>query len=1007
MKNNHKPMQHAEREASYYLPDDSTAWLWRCNSQLFYTFSNNNCKRLLQLPPEALIDKPVAAVISGLAAANDAASLLNKMAKRQVISAQTMTYQLPPATVKTTLLTAIPMFGCEGEFDGYVCVESDQTQSTVANEQLRISFTSFRELFENAPVPICVLDDKDKIVSANHAVAGLFEVPLDDLQGQLLEDFELPIKTHLQEKSGLVKHPQKSTTLAQNFRVKRKSNDYVDTVIHFSAFSFAGKAAKMALFQDVTRQKETERALRYSEANYRNLFDHSLTGVGIVQNGKLTICNDRFAEIYGYPDAATICGKDFHHLISPHELFLQSDDTKEPKNQKNPIENSIRTIVDNNGHHKTIEVLSQPTEYGGLEGYQVHIVDITDRKMVEENLARSEQRYRQLFNSLPYGGEILSRKGYIMDCSPSTAAVLGYASTELIGRHISDFVLAEDLPSLNSDFKQLEEGFATHRELRMLNKTGKVVELLRASQPILDQKTGTLASIIAVSVDITERNKTLREHQQLATVVQQSGEGIAIAGPNRKIEYVNPAFCRLLDYNDLEIEQLDLLFAADKVAYAEKLHTLEKALANRLDWIGVLPMKTKNGRQIFVHCNLFSMHNGDTAKSNFVLLANDVTDEEKRQEQIQRGQKLEAIGTLSAGIAHDFNNLLTVIKGRTEMLLHAERENKKLHENLRTILTAGERAEQLINHLLAFSQQQRHNVIKVEINELLRKSVTLMRRLIPANICMESDLAEMLPPIYFDPVQFEQVIMNLVINARDAIEEAEHPKQEGRIVFSTRYEAEKNNRSAWVVLKVTDNGIGIPENMRVRVFDPYFTTKETGKGSGLGLSLIYGIIEQNGGHIYVDAAPNGGAEFTIKFPVSQRANKEFPGENQLPLQKITGKVLVVESNPDVSAFTSETLAKMALEVATAMHGKAAQKQLEEAGDFTLLITDVIMSGRSGPELARIAKEKNKEAQVIFTANYAYSDLKGIADVNAENFLRKPYSAKDLHDKVITVLGTEN
>ncbi len=387
---------------------------------------------------------------------------------------------------------------------------------------------------------------------------------------------------------------------------------------------------------------------------------------------------------------------------------------------------------------------------------------------------------------------------------------------------------------------------------------------------------------------------------------------------------------------------------------------------------------------------------------------------QKLQEQLLQAQKMEAVGTLAGGIAHDFNNLLTVIIGNAHIALMGLDEDDPAREEIADIKDAGEKAAALTRQLLAFSRKQVTRPEILNLNNLITGLENMIGRLIGENIEMRILPGSKRPLVKADPGQMEQVLMNLIVNARDAL-----PKGGKLVIETTDTDIETASpfgpdnlphNGPWVMLIVHDNGLGMDDKTRQRVFEPFFTTKERGKGTGLGMSTVYGIVKQAGGIIRVYSKPGQGTEFKLYFP---RTKGETPSEEKSiePGRDLTGSetVLIVEDDPSVRNMARKILKKNGYRVIETGDPREALKLWEQnMGTIKLVLTDVLMPGMGGPEMAELIRRQDPGTKVIFMSGYT-EDAVALHDIREkwEDFLQKPFTPGALSKKVRDVLDREN
>jgi two-component system cell cycle sensor histidine kinase/response regulator CckA len=376
------------------------------------------------------------------------------------------------------------------------------------------------------------------------------------------------------------------------------------------------------------------------------------------------------------------------------------------------------------------------------------------------------------------------------------------------------------------------------------------------------------------------------------------------------------------------------------------------------------------------------------------------------EEQLRQSQKMEAVGRLAGGVAHDFNNLLTVILGYGSLLLEQTKADDEMRESLQVLRATAERAAALTRQLLAFSRKQLLSAVVFDLNTVIAEMEPMLRRLIGEDVQLQTDLAVPLAPIKADPHQLEQVLLNLVVNARDAMPSG------GRLTIQTRNQDAEwvgpaSYRSA-VVLTVRDTGCGMDEHVRSRLFEPFFTTKEAGKGTGLGLATVYGIVQQSGGRIHVESAPGAGAAFHIELPcVEGIARPAVPQGEPSPPLRGNETILLVEDEDMLRNLSRIVLRKQGYNVLEAPHGADALAICQShQGAIDLLVTDVVMPVLNGRELADQLARLRPETKVLYVSGYTEDAVvrKGVLAGNVW-LLHKPFTPSTLASKVREVLDS--
>jgi PAS domain S-box-containing protein len=522
--------------------------------------------------------------------------------------------------------------------------------------------------------------------------------------------------------------------------------------------------------------------------------------------------------------------------------------------------------------------------------------------------------------------------------------------------------------------------------------------------------------VVAVYEDITQRKQTelalKRSESRYRRLFTSIRDAILVTDTNRKIIDCNPAFTELFGYTLEEIRgrQPGLLYA-DPGKDQEMAKQLSTSSSPR--FICTLEYKTKDGQIFPGETNIFFLHKDAGEVAGRIGLIRDVSEREKNraekerlETQLRQAQKMEAVGRLAGGVAHDFNNLLTTITGNAQIGLMDLTPDQELYSILQEIQEAGEKAGHLTRQLLAFSRKQILQPEVLDLNNLILELEKMLRRLIGEHITLETRLMPGLKPIKADPGQMEQAILNLVINARDAMPSG------GRVTIETANpepdqsaspdDALPHTAQSWVMLAISDTGQGMSPQTQSQIFDPFFTTKEKGQGTGLGLSTVYGVIQQSKGTIRVQSAPGQGTTFTIFLPVAQDPEPEAnAGPAVSPDLHGRKVILVVEDEPSVREIVASSLRRFGYTVLTAGSGPEALELCKKRRkEIDLVLTDVVMPEMNGRELVESIQALGANIQVIYMSGYTENVVLGHEGLDTTVcFLQKPFSAQALAAKV--------
>jgi PAS domain S-box-containing protein len=566
-------------------------------------------------------------------------------------------------------------------------------------------------------------------------------------------------------------------------------------------------------------------------------------------------------------------------------------------------------------------------------------------------------------------------------------------------------------------------GLELIQEARRRHCTTPVVVLTGVGDRALDQeamRTGASDYLVKGQLDPRLLGRTLRRAAErhaagqaaarLAAVVEQSSDAICALAPDGTVVSWNPAAARTYGYTADEMvgEPVFRLAAPEHAAGLRGL--LDTVLrGERVEAVDTEQLRRDGGR-ISVSLSLAPVLDAAGRVRYASLIARDVTERKRLEEEFRQAQKLEVVGRLAGGVAHDFNNLLTAIRGTAELLLADMGEGHPMRADLQVITQASERAASLTRQLLAFSKQQAAQPRVVDLNGVVAGADRILRRLVGAGVELVTVLSPETGSVRVDPVQVEQVLTNLALNARDAMPGG------GRLLVQTREVAVPAGGSPlWpgvpagphAMLAVSDNGTGMDDATRSRIFEPFFTTKPPGKGTGLGLATVYGIVQQSGGHVLVHTGEGEGTTFQIFFP---RASEEVAGPPAAAPEPAsapapTATVLLVDDEAPVRTLVRRVLAREGYTVLEAPNGEEGLRLWREHAEVSLVVTDMVMPLMGGREMVRRMHEAKPGLPVVFMSGYSQEAHPSREAVRAPvELIPKPFDVRDLVRAVRLVLA---
>lgn len=612
---------------------------------------------------------------------------------------------------------------------------------------------------------------------------------------------------------------------------------------------------------------------------------------------------------------------------------------------------------------------------------------------------------------------VVDMKGNRLFNSHSYQRVLGYTPEELSASSAFELIHPEDRETVRkADEEAQRSGNGRTLEYRLRHKDGTWLFLESTSSVILDAE-GKPEKLVIVNRNITQRKAAedaLRSSEaDFRSMVEHAPYGIYRASVSGQFLQTNPALQRMLGYasaEDLRCQDLAtdiFLYPAEYQRMTEFLIFSEEIKDIETEW------KRQDGTPITLRCSGRRINGANGVPAYFEVFAEDVTEKRILEKQLRMAQKMEAIGRLSGGIAHDFNNHLGVIIGYSRVLKKALDGKDALCEHALEIEKAGQRAASLTKQLLAFSRQQVLTPTVLSLNTLALEMESMLPRLLGEDIAVSLALEPELDSVKADTSQIEQVIMNLAINARDAMPGGGKLKiRTANVEMDQRYtRSHPGSRPGnYVLLRVTDTGVGMDPGTLAHIFEPFFTTKEVGKGTGLGLATVYGIVKQSNGYIWVDSTPGQGTTFDIYLP-------RHSGEPAIEETKTDGaerlrgseNVLLVEDAGPLRKLAQTFLEAAGFRVWSAGCGEEALEVAARSGvNFDLLLTDVVMPGMNGRVLAEQLSPRQPGMGVLYMSGYTDSFIAGHGVLEPETYLvHKPFTEEQLIRKAREVLDTRN
>jgi len=623
-------------------------------------------------------------------------------------------------------------------------------------------------------------------------------------------------------------------------------------------------------------------------------------------------------------------------------------------------------------------------------------------------LRRREEELRARIKRLPVAVIVWDMDFRAQEWNPTAERIFGFSAKEALSKNAYDLIMPKELEPVLAPVwrKLLEDDQTAYSVNENLTKDGRTI-LCEWTNTTLRNPDGSVAGILSIAQDITERRKAEAVASQLAAIVQSSPDAITSKDLTGAATSWNRAAERLFGYSAAEMigRPLNVLAPPD---YKDDIAELtEKVLLDQQISDYETVRIRKDGTPVEVSIAMFPIKNDAGVVIGVSSIIRDISERKRLEDQLRQSQKMEAIGQLTGGIAHDFNNMLSVVIGNLDRLLEDFDDGSPHAKSLNQALKGALHGAELTHRLLAFARKQPLEPKPLAINDVLADVVSILNRTVGGAISVQV-VANGTPwPVYVDPAQVQDALVNLAINARDAMPSGGVLTIETANVHLDEHYAGLNadvRAGDYAMLAVTDTGTGMSAEVAARAFEPFYTTKPRGEGTGLGLSMIYGFARQSGGHLKIYSELGHGTSVKLYLPRADEpaaaVQPAFAEPRDLP--RGTETVLIAEDNEDLRQVTVEHLTSLGYHAIEAENGDAAMIVLRGAVPIDLLFTDVVMPGRmTGHELARQARKQRPGIKVLITTGYA-----GTASLvvgGEAKILRKPYRRQDMAIKIRELL----
>jgi len=866
-------------------------------------------------------------------------------------------------------------------------------------EKLEHQKKHLESLIKYSSLAIVTLDEKHTISSCNRDFEKLFQYNESEIVGKNLDEL-IAGQEYLKDAVSYTEETLRGKAIHGYGERKRKDGTNIYVEIFGVPVVIDGKlVGAYGIYQDISERKQAEEL-------FRTLFDRSPVGLFIIQDRKFQLMNPQFLQLTGYKEDEFL-SKDSLAFILPEDRNIVRENTIKMLKGELTLPFELR-VINKTGETRWIEQTITSIHYNGRPAVLGYYVDISERKQAEEELRKSEESYRMIFEQSPLGIIHFDQKGVIVDCNKKLVEIMGSSRKKLIGFNMLKSL--QDKKMLSAVEASLSKGTGYY-EGDYLSVTGGKLTPMRAIYNRITSKDGSFLGGISLYEDITERKRAKEELQdseeRLQTMLDSLQAGVVcINAETHTIVDANPAAIEMIGAPK---DQIIGHVCHKYICPAEKGKCPITDLGQEVD-NSERTLLTATGAEIPILKTATPILLSGQAHLLDIFI--DITEKKKLEAQLQQAQKMEAIGTLAGGIAHDFNNILQAIFGYTQILLMAKEPSNPDYEKLEAIEKSAQRASDLTKRLLIFSRKVESKLRPVDLNNEIEQVSQMLERTIPKMINIKLHLAEDINIINADPAQIEQIMMNLGVNARDAMPEG------GTLIFETENVilAEEyckthlgSKPGQYVKLSISDTGQGMDNETLRHIFEPFYTTKDIGKGTGLGLAMVYGIIKSHSGYIMCYSEPDEGTIFKIYFPVIEKeAERVGSKEEKVAIEGGNETILLVDDEEAIQKLAEDILTRFGYTVLMASDGETALEiYREKKGEINLVILDIIMPGMGGRKCLEELLKMNPKSRIIIASGYSINGpAKEVLKAGAKGFISKPYDMRGMLQTVRKILDED-
>ncbi|MCX6143859.1 MAG: PAS domain S-box protein [Ignavibacteriales bacterium] len=978
------------------------------NAEGMITFVNPEFVRIYGYEPGEVVGKVTPRILkSGTMERTRYDNFWRVLLQKQVVRGE-MINKTKDGRLITVEGSASPIVGKTGSVLGYLAIQRDVSDRKRVEEALRKSEESYRGLFNSVSDAIYIQDREGKFLDVNQGALTMYGHPREFFIGNTPVALAAPGMNDLEKTLEAVKKTFEGIPQRFEWWGVRKDGSVFPKEVRLNRSVYFGQDVVVALAQDITERKKAEETIRRSDLRFRRVWGSSKDGMRILdEHGSFVMVNEAFCQLVGMEEN-DLLGKPFTAAYSLQNQAQDEEDVKifQQRFQTHSFASHQEVELDlRTGKCILVELSNAMMEMENEAPLLLSIFrDFTERRESERKLRESEEKFRSLSEQSP-NMIYINKGGRIVYANQRCVDVMGYSKEEFCSEDFNflSLIAPEHISTVRKNFARHAVGEEINPyEYALYTKERKRVVGLHTTK-LIDYEGGN--AILGIITDVTGTRHVEEELRKLQQAVEQSPSSIIITDVDGNIEYANPRFSEVTGYKLEEAIGQNPRILKSGHTPTEEYAILWETIRAGKEWRGEFQNKKKDGDLFWEQASISPIRDAAGNTTHFLAVKEDITKRKMLELQLWQAQKMESIGTLASGVAHDFNNILGIILGYASLLIQKPMDSPKSRAYADSIVKAADRGAALVRQILTFARKSEFKLEKVDVNSIIGELAKMLGETFPKTMSLSLQLEIALPALSIDRTQLHQALLNLCVNARDAMSERGSLTIATRLVLGdvmgSRFAAAYGRK--FVEISVSDTGSGMDEATRTRIFEPFFTTKEIGKGTGLGLAVVFGVVQEHQGFVDVESEIGQGSTFHVYLPVPEGAMSGMDDPHMIGIDAPGGSetILVVEDEDLMRGFLVALLEQKGYKVFVATDGEEAVKMhAAHSNEIDLVLSDVGLPKLDGWEASKRMKEVNPNLLVFLASGYLDPNLRTeIMKGGIRGFVEKPYRPNDILEKV--------